>query len=138
MTPLEPGTNGSEPNGTFDVRYIAFLETLTHLRPLLHRYCARMTGSVLDGEDVMQEALFEAYRKLDQLDDPGALRPWLFRIAPTAASTSFARGASAPRPRPSCSPVTPPRRSSPPASAWVARSSASCCICPRRNGPASS
>lgn len=81
MTPLEPDTHGSEPNGTFDVRYIAFLQTLTHLRPLLHRYCARMTGSVLDGEDVMQEALFEAYRKLDQLDDPGALRPWLFRIA---------------------------------------------------------
>jgi RNA polymerase sigma-70 factor (ECF subfamily) len=40
-----------------------------------------MTGSVLDGEDVMQEALFEAYRKIDMLDDASALRPWLFRIA---------------------------------------------------------
>ena len=67
--------------GLFDARYVAFLETLTHLRPRLHRYCARMTGSVLDGEDVMQEALFEAYRKLDQFDESRPLAPWLFRIA---------------------------------------------------------
>ena len=30
------------------------------LRPQLHRYCARMTGSVIDGEDVLQEALLKA------------------------------------------------------------------------------
>jgi RNA polymerase sigma-70 factor (ECF subfamily) len=40
-----------------------------------------MTGSVLDGEDVVQDALFEAYRKLDQYDDSRPLAPWLFRIA---------------------------------------------------------
>ena len=40
-----------------------------------------MTGSVMDGEDIMQETLFEAYRKLDLLDDPHALGGWLFRIA---------------------------------------------------------
>jgi RNA polymerase sigma-70 factor (ECF subfamily) len=40
-----------------------------------------MTGSVLDGEDIVQEALFEAYRKLDTFDERRALRPWLFRIA---------------------------------------------------------
>jgi RNA polymerase sigma-70 factor (ECF subfamily) len=34
-----------------------------------------------DGEDIMQEALFEAYRKIGLLDDAQALRPWLFRIA---------------------------------------------------------
>ncbi len=67
--------------GLFDARYIAFLETIVHLRPRLHRYCARMTGSVLDGEDVMQEAVFEAYRKLDRFDDSRPLSPWLFRIA---------------------------------------------------------
>jgi RNA polymerase sigma-70 factor (ECF subfamily) len=66
--------------GLFDARYVAFLETITHLRPQLHRYCARMTGSVLDGEDVMQEAMFEAYRKLDTFDDSRTLKPWLFRI----------------------------------------------------------
>src|SRR5262245_50379146 len=67
--------------GTFEERYKAFLETLATLRPSLHRYCARMTGSVMDGEDVVQEALFEAYRKLDKFDDSRPLKPWLFRIA---------------------------------------------------------
>jgi len=67
--------------GPFEARYRAFLETIPALRPSLHRYCARMTGSVMDGEDVVQEALFEAYRKLDQFDDSRPLKPWLFRIA---------------------------------------------------------
>ncbi len=73
----------SEPDnrGVYDARYLAFLETIVHLRPSLHRYCSRMTGSVLDGEDVVQDALFLAYRKLDTFDDSRRLGPWLFRIA---------------------------------------------------------
>jgi RNA polymerase sigma-70 factor (ECF subfamily) len=70
-----------DPSGPFEARYRAFLETITNLRPSLHRYCSRMTGSVLDGEDVVQDALFEAYRKLHQYDDSRPLKPWLFRIA---------------------------------------------------------
>ncbi len=69
------------PSGPYEARYRAFLETIPQLRPSLHRYCARMTGSIMDGEDVVQEALFEAYRKLDQFDDRRPLKPWLFRIA---------------------------------------------------------
>jgi len=69
------------PRGSFDARYLAFLETVTQLRPRLHRYCSRMTGSVLDGEDIVQGALFEAYRKLERFDDSRSLAPWLFRIA---------------------------------------------------------
>jgi RNA polymerase sigma-70 factor (ECF subfamily) len=68
-------------NGSFAAPYRAFLTTVTELRPRLHRYCARMTGSAMDGEDVVQEALSEAYRKLAQFDDSRPLRPWLFRIA---------------------------------------------------------
>jgi len=74
-------TRDMQAQGPFDARYLAFLETITQLRPRLHRYCSRMTGSVMDGEDVVQEALFEAYRKLDQYDDSRPLAPWLFRIA---------------------------------------------------------
>jgi RNA polymerase sigma-70 factor (ECF subfamily) len=70
-----------EQEGPFETRYMAFLETISTLRPSLHRYCARMVGSVLDGEDIVQEALFEAYRKLDKFDDSRPLKPWLFRIA---------------------------------------------------------
>ena len=68
-------------NGPFEARYLAFLETITHLRPSLHRYCSRMTGSILDGEDVVQEALFQAYRKLATFHDGQPLAPWLFQIA---------------------------------------------------------
>src|SRR5499433_3307121 len=70
-----------DASGPFEARYLAFLETISTLRPSLHRYCARMTGSVMDGEDVVQEALLEAYRKLDKFDDSRPLKPWLFRIA---------------------------------------------------------
>jgi RNA polymerase sigma-70 factor (ECF subfamily) len=69
-----------EDLGPFNARYLAFLETIAQLRPRLHRYCSRMTGSVMDGEDVVQDALFEAYRKLHQYDDSYPLTPWLFRI----------------------------------------------------------
>jgi RNA polymerase sigma-70 factor (ECF subfamily) len=75
----DPAPSGTP--GVFDARYVAFLETIPQIRPALHRYCARMTGSVLDGEDVVQEALFHAYRKLDTFDEARPLAPWLFRIA---------------------------------------------------------
>jgi Sigma-70 region 2 len=68
-------------SGPLEARYLAFLETLTNLRPSLHRYCSRMTGSVLDGEDLVQDALFQAYRKLATFDESLPLGPWLFRIA---------------------------------------------------------
>jgi RNA polymerase sigma-70 factor (ECF subfamily) len=70
-----------EQEGPFETRYMAFLETISTLRPSLHRYCARMVGSVMDGEDIVQEALFEAYRKLEKFDESRPLKPWLFRIA---------------------------------------------------------
>jgi RNA polymerase sigma factor (sigma-70 family) len=51
------------------------------LRPDLHRYCARLLGSVIDGEDVVQDTLVRALVALQDLDEARALRPWLFRIA---------------------------------------------------------
>jgi RNA polymerase sigma factor (sigma-70 family) len=58
-----------------------FLELVADLRPELHRYCARMTGSVSDGEDIVQETLARAYYLLPEMDEMPAFRPWLFRIA---------------------------------------------------------
>src|SRR5262245_55230891 len=74
-------SNDMENSGAFEGRYLPFLETITNLRPALHRYCSRMVGSVLDGEDVVQNALFQAFRKLDSYNDSLPLKPWLFRIA---------------------------------------------------------
>src|SRR3954469_18754414 len=81
LSSTESADPEARPAGRPDARYLAFLETISHLRPSLHRYCARMTGSVLDGEDVAQDALFRAYRKLDTFDDARPLAPWLLRIA---------------------------------------------------------
>jgi RNA polymerase sigma-70 factor (ECF subfamily) len=67
--------------GLFEPRRLAFIESIADLRPRMHRYCARMTGSALDGEDVMQEAIFDAYLKLASFDASRPLGPWLFRIA---------------------------------------------------------
>jgi RNA polymerase sigma-70 factor (ECF subfamily) len=58
-----------------------FMELVNGIRPELHRYCARMTGSVFDGEDVVQDTLAKAYFALGQMPQPPNLRPWLFRIA---------------------------------------------------------
>jgi len=58
-----------------------FLELVSEVRPDLHRYCARMTGSVADGEDIVQETLARAYYALSQLEAVPQLRPWLFQIA---------------------------------------------------------
>jgi RNA polymerase sigma factor (sigma-70 family) len=51
------------------------------LRPDLHRYCARLMGSVIDGEDVVQDTLIRALVALQDLEETPPLRPWLFRIA---------------------------------------------------------
>ena len=58
---------------------------LGELRPKLHRYCARMTGSVIDGEDVVQEALMKAINAFPQAGPVADLDGWLFRIAHNAA-----------------------------------------------------
>jgi RNA polymerase sigma factor (sigma-70 family) len=58
-----------------------FLASVATVRPDLHRYCARMTGSISDGEDVVQETLARAYYALSEVEEMPVLRPWLFQIA---------------------------------------------------------
>ena len=58
---------------------------LGELRPKLHRYCARMTGSAVDGEDIIQDAMIKAFAALPDVgvvDNPAG---WLFRIAHNSA-----------------------------------------------------
>ena len=62
-----------------------FLNLVATVRPELHRYCTRMTGSVFDGEDVVQDTLAKAWYALAELESEPPLRPWLFRIAHNAA-----------------------------------------------------
>jgi RNA polymerase sigma-70 factor, ECF subfamily len=62
-----------------------FERLVSELRPKLHRYCARMTGSPIDGEDIVQDALIKAFTALPGvgvIDNP---KGWLFRIAHNTA-----------------------------------------------------
>ena len=63
----------------------AFEAALPALRPEIHRYCSRMAGSVIDGEDILQVALMKAFEALERGGDVGNLRAWLFRIAHNTA-----------------------------------------------------
>jgi RNA polymerase sigma-70 factor (ECF subfamily) len=55
------------------------------LRPKLHRYCARMTGSVIDAEDVVQDALTKALVALGEPAVIANIEGWIFRIVHNAA-----------------------------------------------------
>ncbi|MER9459368.1 sigma-70 family RNA polymerase sigma factor [Mesorhizobium sp. M0387] len=70
---------------------VALEAMLGSLRPKLHRYCARMAGSVIDGEDIVQETLIKALQAID--GDAAVERPeqWLFRIAHNAAQDHLRR-----------------------------------------------
>ncbi len=61
-------------SGDFEAR-------LSALRPRLHRYCARMTGSAVAGEDVLQDTLLKALQAREQGAAVDNLEGWLFRIA---------------------------------------------------------
>jgi RNA polymerase sigma factor (sigma-70 family) len=70
-----------------------FEDCLKALRPRLHRYCARMTGSAINGEDVVQDVLVKALHARAQGVEVDNLEGWLFRIAHNA-SLDFLRDRS--------------------------------------------
>jgi len=69
-----------EPSTAFDIERL-----LVAMRPRLHRYCARMVGSVIDGEDVLQDALTKAVEAHASAGSVGNPEGWLFRIAHNTA-----------------------------------------------------
>jgi RNA polymerase sigma-70 factor (ECF subfamily) len=62
-----------------------FMDLVADVRPELHRYCARMTGNVFDGEDIVQDTLAKAYFALTEMYEPPPIRAWLFAIAHNTA-----------------------------------------------------
>ena len=63
----------------------AFLGLVSDVRPKLHRYCSRLVGSAIDGEDIVQESLAKAYYAMSMRPDLPPLEPWLLRIAHNTA-----------------------------------------------------
>jgi RNA polymerase sigma-70 factor, ECF subfamily len=75
----DPSQGAPDPGRTMFERLIG------EMRPKLHRYCARMTGSAIDGEDIVQEALLKAIAAYGATDSIARLEAWLFRIAHNTA-----------------------------------------------------
>lgn len=71
----------------------SFDALLEEMRPKLHRYCARLVGSVIDGEDAVQEALAKAVSAYSPTDGVQNRQAWLFRIAHNVALDMLRRRA---------------------------------------------
>ena len=69
-----------EPSAAFDIERL-----LAAMRPRLHRYCARMVGSVIDGEDVLQDALIKAVEGFAAAGPIANPESWLFKVAHNTA-----------------------------------------------------
>jgi RNA polymerase sigma-70 factor (ECF subfamily) len=94
---------------------------MTEMRPRLHRYCARIVGSVFDGEDIVQEALAKAAEALPSAGTIHKAEAWLFTIAHnTALDALRRRKRQAEVPLDNDSPDLPDR--APEADSWVAAS----------------
>ena len=85
----------------------AFEALIARHGALIRAYVSRIVGSLTDADDVTQEALYTAWRRLPKLRDPAAVKPWLMRVASRHA---FAHLRHRPPPRLSRSwtPPTPP------------------------------
>ena len=70
---------------------------LVRLRPRLHRYCDRMVGSVIDAEDIVQEASIKAIEAVAGAAAIANPEAWLFQIAHNTALDALRRRVRQPR-----------------------------------------
>lgn len=80
---------------TDDAR-MEFERLLVETRPKLHRYCARMAGSAVEGEDIVQDAMMKAIAALPEVGHLNNPVGWLFRIAHNTALDFLRQHARAP------------------------------------------
>src|SRR5579871_6399888 len=47
----------------------------------LRVHCYRMMGSIHDADDMVQETFLRAWRRRETIEDPSALKAWLYKVA---------------------------------------------------------
>jgi RNA polymerase sigma-70 factor, ECF subfamily len=68
-----------------------FVREAEQLRRELLGYCYRLTGSVQDAEDLVQEAMLHGWRSYARFRGEATIRTWLYRIATNAFLSSTRR-----------------------------------------------
>jgi RNA polymerase sigma-70 factor (TIGR02960 family) len=88
---------------------ISFEELAERHRRELLVHCYRLTGSVQDAEDLVQETLLAAWRGLDGFEGRASMRTWLYRIATNRCLNALRdRGRRLPEPPPPAEEPAPP------------------------------
>src|SRR3954447_7273888 len=62
----------------------AYRELVERYRAELHAHCYRMTASVHDAEDALQDALLRVWRGIGRFEGRSSLRSWLYKVATNA------------------------------------------------------
>ncbi len=91
----------------------SFEEQIALYRRELLAHCYRMTGSVHEAEDLVQETYLRAWRGYERFEGRSSLRTWLYRIATNVCLTAVERRRRRPLPSglgpPSLDPYPPAR-----------------------------
>jgi RNA polymerase sigma-70 factor (ECF subfamily) len=74
----------TSPSQARQVDDATFTEMVAPHRAALLAHCYRMTGSLHDAEDALQEALLRAWQAFDQFEGRSSLRTWLFTVTTNA------------------------------------------------------